>query len=108
MVGTSQFFAWYFEGLGGIGGWVLFVVFYIAAAVWYLYDSQRRELKTPGWRFAVLLPGLLLLPTILYRFAATETQNALLRKRSVLLHLGLLGGIVPLLAALGYWITYRG
>ncbi len=108
MIGTSQFFAWYFEGLGGIGGWVLFLVFYIAAAVWYLYDSQRRQLNPPGWRFAVLLPGVLVLPTILYRFASLDTQNSLLQYKEMFFYLGLLGGIAPVLSALGYWITYRG
>lgn len=108
MVGTSQFFTWYFEGMGGIGGWVLFLIAYLAAAVWHLYDSQRRRLDTPGWRFAVLLPGLLLAPTVLYRFAGTETQTSLLGYKEVFFYLGLLGGIVPLMTAMGYWITFRG
>jgi hypothetical protein len=106
--GTSQFFAWYFEGLGGIGGWALFLAFYIAAAVWHMYDSQRRDIRVTGWRFGITLPGLLLLPTILYRFSAAETQTSLMQYEELFFYMGLLGGIAPVLAAVGYWITYRG
>lgn len=108
MVGTSQFFSWYFEGLGGIGGWVLFLVFYLAAAVWQVYDSEHRQLRAPGWRVGVILPGLLVLPTVLYRFAAPETQASMLRYKELFFYLGLLGGIAPLMVALGYWVTFRG
>ncbi len=108
MIGTSQFFAWYFTGLGGIGGWVLFLVFYIAAAAWQAYDSQSRKLNVPGWRLGVALPGLLLLPTVLYRFAPLETQNALLGYKELFFYMGLLGGIAPVMVAVGYWVTYRG
>jgi hypothetical protein len=108
VVGTSQFFAWYFEGLGGIGGWVLFLIFYVAGAVWHVYDSQNRSLPAPGWRFGVILPGLLLLPTILFRFASADTQNTLLQYKEPFFYLGILGGIAPVMVALGYWITFRG
>ncbi len=108
MVGTSQFFSWYFDGLGGIGGWVIFLIFYIAAAVWHIYDSQTRELNVPGWRLGVLLPGLLLLPTLLYRFAGADTQTSLLRYKELFFYMGLLGGITPVMVAVGYWVTFRG
>lgn len=108
MVGTSQFFGWYFEGLGGIGGWVIFLGLYIGAAAWQVYDSQKRGLNVPGWRLGVILPGLLLLPTLLYRFAGSETQNAMLAYKELFFYMGLLGGIAPVMVAVGYWITYRG
>ncbi|MBN1284100.1 MAG: FHA domain-containing protein [Anaerolineae bacterium] len=108
MVGTSQFFGWYFEGLGGIGGWVIFLGLYVLAAAWQVYDSQKRALNVPGWRLGVILPGLLLLPTVLYRFAGADTQNALLSYKELFFYVGILGGVMPVMVAVGYWITFRG
>ena len=69
--GTNQFFEWYFYGLGGIGGWVIFLLLALAATIFVFYDSQNRQVKATGWRLGVLLLTTMLLPTMLYRFTVT-------------------------------------
>jgi len=48
--GTNKFFEWYFYGLGGIGGWVLFFLLALAATIWLFYDSLKRRLPATGWK----------------------------------------------------------
>jgi hypothetical protein len=76
---TNQFFDWYFYGLNGLGGWLIFFVLALAAVIWLYYDSQKRHLPATGWRIGVLLLLLLLLPTILFRFTVTEAHYRIYR-----------------------------
>ena len=52
--GTNSFFFWYFYGLNGLGGWLLFFLLGLAAALWLMYDSQKRRLPAVGWRMGVV------------------------------------------------------
>jgi hypothetical protein len=149
MVGTNKFFNWYFYGMGGIGGWFIFLLIALVAVVWLLYDSGKRRLPALGWRLGVVLLLLLLLPTILYRFTVTPihfqlytvlhdtfkktgdcpfdyltvnfpdvqvtTCDDLLSSLPPLtpygewvFYLGLLGGVLAPVLAIGYWVTYHG
>jgi|GEM_PF-1371470 len=72
--GTVAFFEWFFYGLGGIGGWLLFFLIALAATVWLHYDSQKRNLPAVGWKMGVILLSLLLLPAILFRFTVTPVH----------------------------------
>lgn len=77
--GTYRFFFWYFYGLGGVGGWLIFLLLALAALLWLNYDSQKRRLPATGWKLAVVVLSLLLLPTILYRFTVTAVHTELYR-----------------------------
>jgi FHA domain len=144
--GTNQFFDWFFYGLQGLGGWLLFLLLALGATIWLLYDSQKRHLPATGWRLGVILLSLLLLPTILYRFTVTDlhfriyqvlqlyeencpidviTQNfpevnftdcnelrrslpPLTPFGEYVFYLGLLGGVLSPVLAVGYYITFQG
>lgn len=142
---TNDFFQWYFYGLGGIGGWVLFFLLALGAIVWLLYDSQKRRLRAIGWRTAAVMLLLLTLPSMLYRFTVTPVHYEIFKLMQLwygpdctvdifskfnlsfttcdqILHslpamtpyselcfyLGLLGGILGIVVAVGYYITYQG
>lgn len=66
--GTNQFFDWYYYGLSGMGGWFIFLLLAVIAVMWLFYDSQKRRLPAIGWRLAIIVMLLLLLPTIAFRF----------------------------------------
>ena len=103
---TSDFFHWWFEAWG-IGGWVIFLLLDIAVIAWLIYDSSNRRIRATGWLLGAILPALLLLPSALFGFApATRTQMQDLQE--VFFYLGLIGGIVPIVVVVGYYITYRG
>lgn len=144
--GTFRFFLWYFYGMGGIGGWLIFLLLALATLFWLYYDSQKRRLPANGWRMGVVILTLLLLPTILYRFTVTSVHtelyriirtlgpmcnvvdvlqlfpgivasscDALLRTLPPLtpygeyvFYLGILGGILAPVLAIGYYITFQG
>lgn len=108
MSATDQFFTWYFEGLGGIGGWLIFLLLAFAAVVWLIYDTQTRRIRALGWLMGGILLALLMLPSLLYRFVSVDTRLTLDQFKEVFFYLGLLGGIIPAVIAAGYFVTYRG
>lgn len=106
MQATSSFFRWWFEAWG-IGGWVVFLLLVIAAIAWLIYDSQTRRIAAVGWLMGAILPSLLLLPSAILGFspaARVQMQNL----QEIFFYFGLIGGIVPIVVAAGYFITYRG
>lgn len=145
--GTNKFFEWYFYGLGGLGGWLIFFILALVAVIWLYYDSQKRSLPAGGWRIGVVILLLLLLPTMLFRFTVTKLDFGiyqLLRLYEpdcppgtvitaafpnlqifdceqlrlslppmtpygeIVFYLGLLGGVLAPVLAIGYYITYMG
>jgi type II secretory pathway component PulF len=43
MFATNAFFIWFFMGLNGLGGWIIFLLLALAAVVWIFYDSSKRK-----------------------------------------------------------------
>jgi hypothetical protein len=127
---TQNFYLWFFlgEDYKGIGGWVYFFLLAVAAVVWVLYDSSNRRLPALGWRMGIVLAACLLIPTILYRFTVPNlsaldipldassqeiaevlsTFSPLAIYTEAIFYLGILGGILPLVLAIGYYVTYQG
>lgn len=108
MTATNEFFVWFFTGLNGLGGWFLFLLIALIAVIWLFYDSTNRRLPATGWRMGVVLLALLLLPAMIFRFSSAETQLSLDPFVETIFYLGLIGGILPPVLAIGYYVTYRG
>jgi hypothetical protein len=112
MATTNAFFSWFFYGLvGGMGGWLIFLVLALAAVIWMLYDSGTRRLPALGWKMAEILTAALILPTILFWFT-TDRVDVLLSPlypyAEPIFYLGILGGLLPLVLAIGYFVTFQG
>jgi hypothetical protein len=77
-----------------------------------IYNSSTRHLRVPGWRMAVILTACLMLPAILYRFTVTDLTTAstspLAPFAELIFYLGLLGGVLPFVLAIGYFVTFQG
>jgi hypothetical protein len=108
MISTTKFFIWFFEGLGGIGGWIIFFLISAAAVLYIFVDSSRRKMPALGWQLGSLLLALLVVPAGVFRFVSPETQATLLQYLELLFYLGIIGGIVPFFIALGYMLHFRG
>lgn len=108
MISTTNFFIWFFEGLGGIGGWIIFFLITAAAVLYIFIDSLTRKMPALGWRLGSLLLALLVVPAGVFRFLPPETQTTLLQYLELIFYLGIIGGIVPFFVALGYWLHFRG
>ncbi len=108
MFATNAFFIWFFMGLNGLGGWIIFLLLALAAVVWIFYDSSKRNLPVLGWRLGASLLALLLIPAIIYRFSSAEIRISLDPFAEAIFYLGLLGGILPAVLAIGYYVTYKG
>lgn len=148
-LGTMTFFDWYYYG-AVVGGWVLFLLLALISALWLFFDSSKRRLPAVGWRLAMVVMLLLLLPTLAFRFTVVDTDwkifqtmralgggclveilraqfpealatnssrtcDELLRTLppltphgEVIFFLGILGGILAPVVALGYFISYQG
>jgi hypothetical protein len=107
MTATTDFYIWFYNGLNGLGGWFLFFLVAITAVVWLLYDSSRRRLPVFGWKIAIVLLAALLVPAILFRFSNPDTKVSLSPFTEVIFYLGLLGGLMPVVLAIGYFFTFR-
>lgn len=105
---TTEFFIWFFSGLGGIGGWILFFLISAAAVLYVFIDSGRRKLPAMAWRLGALLLALLVLPAAVYRFLDPATQLTLVQYLELIFYFGIIGGIVPFFVALGYYLHFRG
>lgn len=108
MTATTNFFIWFFAGLRGLGGWFIFFLLALIAVIWLFYNSSKRRLPALGWRIGVIVLLFLLLPAIIYRFASVETQLSLEPYVETIFYLGLLGGILSVALAVGYYFTFRG
>jgi len=108
MNATNAFFIWFFTGLNGLGGWFIFLLIALIAVVWLFYDSTNRRLPAIGWRLGTVLSALLILPAMIFRFSSAETQLSLDPFVETIFYLGLIGGILPAVLAIGYYVTYRG
>ena len=108
MPATNSFFDWFFYGLNGLGGWFIFLLLAAAAVAWLYYDSFHRKLAVPGWRVGVILAAVLLLPTMLYRFTSSDPASPLAQYGEPIFYIGILGGTLPLILVLGYFISYQG
>jgi hypothetical protein len=121
MNATNAFFGWFLYGLNGdqpgIGGWLIFLLLALAAVIWLLYNSGSRRLPALGWRMGVILTALLILPVIIYRFTTDYRifvdptfidPSPLAPYREPVFYLGVLGGLLPVVLAVGYFVTYQG
>lgn len=110
---TNSFFLWFYYGLNGLGGWFIFLLIALATVIWLLYDSQHRRLPATGWKMGVILLAALIIPAILYRFTVdpldpSSVSAPLFPFSEAIFYLGLLGGVLPPVLAIGYFLTYQG
>lgn len=108
MIATTNFFLWFFSGLGGIGGWLLLAAASFLAVLFVFISSLTRKMPALGWRLAAVLLALLVLPAAIWRFVPAETQATLEGYKEIIFYLGIIGGIVPLFVALGYLLRFQG
>jgi hypothetical protein len=106
MDATSRFFIWWFTAWN-IGGWVVFFLLAVAAIAWLVYDSRTRRIPATGWLMGAVLAALLLIPSAIFGFSP-KTMMEMANLQETFFYLGLIGGIVPIVVAVGYFITYQG
>lgn len=105
---TEQLYQWFYQGLGGLGGWFLFAILALIS-VWVLFfDARRRGISSKLWKIFIILACLLFLPFMIYRLAGGDSRPALQSLRPLLLFLGLLSGGGSLILLGGYLLSYWG
>lgn len=108
MISTTQFFIWFFEGLQGLGGWLIFGIVSFLAALYVFISSSSRKMPATVFSVSALLLMLMVVPAAVYRFVTPETRATLTQYKEIIFYLGLIGGIVPIFVALGYTMRYHG
>lgn len=103
---ATALYNWWYSGLGGLGGWSLFLLLALIAAAYVFFDSANRNIKAAGWRLATLFPIILLVPTFLYKFSAPNTFTP--RASEWFLVVGVLGVMISIASAIGYAVSYWG
>lgn len=101
----SALMDWWFNGFGGLGGWWFFALLAFAAVAYVWFDSQGRHATAVEWKLGILVPALLIIPTVIYWFSPAVTKVTLLGSLELIFLLGLIGGIMPLGVAIAYWIA---
>lgn len=111
MTATNAFFLWFYYGISGLGGWVIFLLFGLTSIVLIIYNSGSRRLSALGWKMAVIITAGLILPAIIYRFM-TDPNNPLLSPLAGFaepaFYLGVLGGLLPIVLVVGYYVSFQG
>jgi hypothetical protein len=103
---VNAFMNWFYGPLHeAIGGWLIFLVLALVALIWLLYDSANRRIPALGWKLGVIVAAILLVPAIVYKLA---NLPALAPYTLEMFYLGLLGGILPVVLAIGYYVAYQG
>jgi hypothetical protein len=86
--------------------WGVFLLTFVAIALigWVFYSSRQRRTPATTWQLLVSLPALLIVPSLIMRVLGTPliTSAHLLEP---FFYLGVLGGVVSILAAIGYALT---
>lgn len=108
MTVTDQFFSWYYNGLGGLGGWFIFAALALGAIMGLIYYSQSRQLPVLSWLMGACLVAIFVVPTIIFRFVGRDTQITLEQFLELFFYLGVIGGVIPGVIALAYFVSYRG
>lgn len=112
MPATNTFFLWFYYGLSGLGGWFIFLLVALGVFIWLFYDSARRRLPAMGWRLGIALAAALVLPAILYRFTVNDITDIATSPlgpfSEPIFYLGVLGGVLPVILAIGYYVSYQG
>ena len=96
-------FNWWFEW-----GMLAMLLLDLGLIAWVIFDSRTRRVSAIGWILATALPPLLVLPSVVYRFSDPATQMELGQLKEAFFYFGLMGGLIPLVCAVGYLISYRG
>lgn len=97
-----DFLCWWYSW-----GFLLFLLIDLVCIFWIIYDSVTRKRQAIGWILAVVIPPLLLLPTLMLFFAPVETVINMLANdlMEAFFWIGLLGGLIPIIVTIGYLLT---
>lgn len=102
---ADSVYQWWYFGLGGVGGWIVFLFIALAAMASVFVHSSNRGLRVPGWRLGTIAPIILLLPTVLFRFGDMNIDP---QASEWFLVLGVLGTAICIAAAVGYFASFWG
>jgi hypothetical protein len=105
---SASLLDWFYEGLGGIGGWALFAASGLLAATWLLVDSRRRALPVRFEQAKVIGAQLFSVPAVVMRLTSPEAAaiQDISVPHQVVFYMGLLGGLIPATVAAYYAISY--
>ena len=108
MITSTEFYLWFFSGLGGIGGWLIFLLLALVSILFVVLDSTNRKLPASGWRRGVILVSLLIIPAIVYAFVSQDIQLQMEPYLEYIFYVGILAGVIPFFMAIGYSLQFRG
>lgn len=108
MISTTDFYLWFFEGLGGIGGWLIFFLVSLLSILFVVFNSTSRKVPASGWRLGVILVSILIIPAGIYNFLPEDIQLEIYPYLEYIFYVGIIGGVIPFFMMLGYWLQFRG
>jgi len=96
---ASRLMHWWYD-------WGVLIFTFIAAILigWVFWSARQKRRQDITWQLLTALPALLILPSLLMRINAQSMVTSA-HLREPFFYLGLLGGVVPILAAIGYALT---
>lgn len=104
----TDFLIWYFNGLGSIGGWLIFLVLGLAGLISIFAHSASRRIPAVGWKVIAFVAFLLICPTLVFRFTGPSVKSSLYNYTDAFFYIGIISGILPAILAIGYLVVYRG
>jgi hypothetical protein len=104
----TLFLIWFFEGLSGLGGWLIFLVAALAGAIFIFAHAGAHRIPAVLFKVGALVGLLLLAPAAVLRFAVGPFLAAIIPFSDAIFYIGVIGGLLPVLLAVGYLMTYHG
>jgi hypothetical protein len=104
----TDFLIWFYQGFGGLGGWLIFLILGLVGGIFIFAFSAARRIPSVIWRVITLIGFILIIPAVIYRFAGEDVQLSLFGFTDGIFYLGLLAGLLPFILAIGYLIVYHG
>ncbi|MFC2028629.1 FHA domain-containing protein [Chloroflexota bacterium] len=98
----TSFLIWFYNGLGGLGGWILFFLLGLAGIVLIFIHSASRQIPATIWKVLVLVAFLFIFPVLIYRISGQEVRSTFKNFTDEFFYLGLMAGIIPAFLGLGY------
>ena len=100
----TDFLIWFYQGFNGFGGWIVFLALAVIGMILVYVHASVNRIPAVIWKVLQPLMIVCILPAVIYRFSGSEVRASLSGFTDAFFYLGVIGGTIGFLLAIGYLI----